>query len=135
MMIAGRLRALRQGKNLSQGDLEERTGLKRFYISRVENGHSVPSVVTLEKFARALEVPLYYLFYEGEETPSHSHPPKMKSVNDELWGAAGKDAQLLSVFCRHLSLMNERDTRLLLVLARRMATRNRTRSSGTVHRI
>jgi len=56
MYIAGRLRELRECKNLSQGDIEKRTGLLRCYISRVENGHNVPALETLEKFARALEV-------------------------------------------------------------------------------
>src|SRR5579885_589585 len=61
MVIADRLRALREGKKLSQGDIEKRSGLLRCYISRVENGHTVPTVGTLEKRARALEVPLYRL--------------------------------------------------------------------------
>lgn len=51
-------RALRGAKNLSQGDIEKRTGLIRCYVSRVENGHTVPALKTLEKFARALELPL-----------------------------------------------------------------------------
>ena len=66
MLIAERLRELREDKNLSQGDVEKRTGLLRCYISRVENGHTVPSIETLEKLARALEVPLYQLSYDGK---------------------------------------------------------------------
>jgi transcriptional regulator with XRE-family HTH domain len=58
MVIGDRLRELREAKMLSQGDIERRTGLLRCYISRVENGHIVPSVDTLEKLARALEVPI-----------------------------------------------------------------------------
>ena len=69
MIVADRLRSLREKKKLSQGDIEERTGLLRCYVSRVENGHTVPAVETLEKFARALEVPLYELLYEGDEPP------------------------------------------------------------------
>jgi transcriptional regulator with XRE-family HTH domain len=61
-VVCDRLRTLREGKKLSQGDIEKRTGLLRCYISRVENGHTVPTVETLEKMARALEVPLYRLF-------------------------------------------------------------------------
>lgn len=49
MDIGNRLRSVREEKNLSQGDIEERTGLLRCYISRVENGHTVPAIVTLEK--------------------------------------------------------------------------------------
>ena len=69
MIIADRLRELREGKSLSQGDIEMRTGLFRCYISRVENGHTVPAIETREKMARSLEVPLYQLFYDGEEPP------------------------------------------------------------------
>ena len=51
MDIGGRLRQLRESKNLSQGDIERRTGLIRCYISRVEIGLSLPSVETLEKLS------------------------------------------------------------------------------------
>jgi transcriptional regulator with XRE-family HTH domain len=61
MVIGDRLKTLREAKDLSQGDIEERTGLLRCYVSRVENGHTVPSVETLKKVARALELPLYHL--------------------------------------------------------------------------
>ncbi len=66
MMIGNRLKELRESKQLSQGDIEKRTGLLRCYISRVENGHTVPAIETLEKMARALEVPMYRLFHDGE---------------------------------------------------------------------
>jgi transcriptional regulator with XRE-family HTH domain len=67
--ISDRLRELRQEKKLPQGDIEKRTGLLRCYISRVENGHTAPAIETLEKLARALEVPLYQLFYDGAPPP------------------------------------------------------------------
>jgi transcriptional regulator with XRE-family HTH domain len=69
MVIGNRLKELRES-NLSQGDIEKRTGLLRCYISRVENGHAVPAVETLEKMARALEVPVYRLFHESEAASS-----------------------------------------------------------------
>ena len=85
MVISDRLRAIREQKDLSQGDIEQRTGLKRCYVSRVENGHTVPSIETLEKLARALEIPMYQLFYEGEEPPEVSSLPKGVSAgNDPL---------------------------------------------------
>jgi len=58
MIIGDRLRALREQKHLSQGQIEKRSGLLRCYISRVEHGHTVPSIETLEKMCRALEIPL-----------------------------------------------------------------------------
>jgi len=64
MLIGERLREIRDAGKLSQGDIERRTGFVRPYISRVENGYTVPSVETLEKFDRVLEVPLYALFYD-----------------------------------------------------------------------
>ena len=70
MIIGDQLRAIREEKKLSQGEIEKRTGLLRCYISRVENGHTVPAVETLEKFARALEVPLYQLFYDSDKPPA-----------------------------------------------------------------
>jgi len=79
MVIADRLRALREEKQLSQGDIEKRTGLLRCYISRVENGHTVPAIETLEKMARAMEIPMYQLFYDGEKPPELPNLPKRKS--------------------------------------------------------
>ena len=69
LMIGERLRAIRESKNLSQGDIEQRTGMLRCYTSRVENGHTVPSLDTLAKYAQALEIPMYQLFYDGEAEP------------------------------------------------------------------
>ena len=70
MIIGARIRWFREQKGLSQRDIEERTGLLRCYISRVENGHTIPSLDTLERLASVLDVPLYQLFYEGDETPA-----------------------------------------------------------------
>jgi transcriptional regulator with XRE-family HTH domain len=69
MDIGKRLRELRTAKGFSQGDIEKRTGLLRCYISRVENGHTVPSFETFERFARALEIETYQLFFEGDKEP------------------------------------------------------------------
>ena len=102
MIIGERLRALREDKKLSQGDIEKRTGLLRCYISRVENGHTVPAIETLEKMARALEVPLYQLFYDGEEPPELPNLPKRKSSEEMAWGATGKEARFLGRFRRLL---------------------------------
>ncbi len=90
MIIGDRLREMRKEKKLSQGDVEKRTGLLRCYISRVENGHTVPAVETLEKLARAFEVPLYQLFYEGEAPPVLPNLLKRKSSDEIFWGSSGK---------------------------------------------
>jgi transcriptional regulator with XRE-family HTH domain len=121
MVIADRLRSLREQKNLSQGDIEKRTGLLRCYISRVENGHTVPAIETLEKMARAMEVPLYQLFYDGEEPPKLPHFPKRKGGDGASWGSSGKDARTLSNFRRLLKRTSESDRKLLLFMAQKMA--------------
>jgi len=121
MVIGDRLRALREQKNLSQGDIEKRTGLLRCYISRVENGHTVPAIETLEKFARAVEIPLYQLFYDGEEPPKLPNLPKRKTGNDIAWGSSGRDAKMLDKFRRLLSRADEKDLKILLFMAQKMA--------------
>ena len=123
MIIGDRLRELREEKKFSQGDIEEKTGLLRCYISRVENGHTVPAVETLEKFARALEVPMYQLFYEGEETPKLLNLLKRKTTDDILWGNSGKDAHTLVKFCRLFGRMEEGDRNVLFFMAQKMAKR------------
>jgi transcriptional regulator with XRE-family HTH domain len=121
MVIADRLRSLREQKNLSQGDIEKRTGLLRCYISRVENGHTVPAIETLEKMARAMEIPLYQLFYDGEEPPKLPNFPKSKGGDGASWGSSGKDARTLSNFRRLLKRTSESDRKLLLFMAQKMA--------------
>ncbi len=123
MIIGDRLRALREQKNFSQGDIEEKTGLLRCYVSRVENNHTVPAVETLEKFARALEVPMYQLFYEGEEPPKLPNLPNHKTGADTAWGNNGKDARMLAKFCRLFSRIKEADLKTLLFMAQKMAKR------------
>jgi transcriptional regulator with XRE-family HTH domain len=120
MIIGERLRVLREGKNLSQGDIAERTGLLRSFISRTENGYTIPAIETLEKFARALEVPMYQLFYGGEEQPNL---PKRKSARDTAWGCEGKDAYMLAKFCRLFRRTSESDLRLLFFMAEKMLRR------------
>ena len=121
MIIADRLRTLREEKKFSQDEIENRTGLLRCYISRVENGHTVPAVETLEKFARALEFPKYQLFYDGENPPKSPSLPKRTSGADIEWGSKGNDARLVAKFCQLFSRADESDRQLLLFMARKMA--------------
>jgi len=117
MDIGHRLTSLREEKKLSQGDIEKRTGLLRCYVSRVENGHTVPAVETLEKFARALEVPLYQLMYDGTEPPKL--PTRTNGHNKKApeWGNVGKDGRFLNKLSRFLATMSEADRQLLLSFA------------------
>jgi transcriptional regulator with XRE-family HTH domain len=87
MNIGPRLRELREAKGYSQGDIERRTGLLRCYISRVENGHSTPTLSTLEKWAEALGLEMYQLFITGDRSPiapktniAHKRHPSEESL-------------------------------------------------------
>ena len=112
---------MREDKHFSQGDIEKKTGLLRCYICRVEKGHTVPAIETLEKMARALEVPMYQLFYDGEEPPKLPNLPKRKSSEDIAWGSSGKDSRFLNKLRRLLGKAQEPDRKLLLYLAQKMA--------------
>jgi transcriptional regulator with XRE-family HTH domain len=126
MDIGRRLALLREEKKLSQGDIEKRTGLLRFYISRVENGHTVPAIETLEKITRALETPLYQLMYDGTEPPKL--PTGTNGHKAPEWGDAGKDARFLNKLSRFLATMSEADRQLLLSFAENV-TRKQKRTA------
>jgi transcriptional regulator with XRE-family HTH domain len=123
LIIGDRLRTLREAKNLSQGDLEKKTGLLRSYISRVENGHTVPVIETLEKLARALEIPMYQLFYDGENPPELPSLPKRKTAGEIAWGSTGKDARWLTRLRRLIARTEESDRKLLMYMAQKLAGR------------
>ena len=118
MVIGYRLKELRESKQLSQGDIEKRSGLLRCYISRVENGHTIPAVETLEKMARALEVPMYRLFHDGEAPTSLL---KVKPAKDDEFGSRGAQADYLSKLRRLLAKMEPGDQKLLLHMAQKAA--------------
>jgi transcriptional regulator with XRE-family HTH domain len=125
MVISDRLRAIREQKDLSQGDIEERTGLKRCYVSRVENGHTVPSIETLEKMARALEVPMYQLFYDGEAPPEiPSLPPGMPTDKDE-WGSSGEPAKFFKRLRQLLGRVSDDDRKLIMHMTFQLVRKKR----------
>ncbi len=118
MYLADRLRQIRESKKLSQGDIENRSGLLRCYISRVENGHTVPALETLEKIAQALEVPLYEIFYQ--EGPLFEAPPSTKNAKED-WASRGKGLRTFTRIRNAAARMNERDRGLLLHLAAKLS--------------
>jgi transcriptional regulator with XRE-family HTH domain len=124
MMVGVRLKEIREQKNLSQGDIERVSGLKRCYVSRVENGHTVPAVETLERLARALEVPMYRLFYNGDE----SLPPQTPHSKRNLpWGNSGKSRRYIDRLAIALGKMTSNDRDLILLMAHRVNQRQRRR--------
>lgn len=122
MQIGRRLRALRKKHGLSQGDLSKRTGLLRTYLSRVENGHTVPALDTLEKIARALRIPLYSIFHAGRRLP-----PKRRMFPARSRGRTQhkRDKALLAPFLPLLSRLSDRDRKLLLQATERLAVERR----------
>ena len=124
MLIGTRLRQLREQKQLSQGDIEERTGLLRCYVSRVENGHTVPSLETLERFAGVLDVPLYQLFFTGDEAPPTPNLTPRQTLEEIMVdnGDKGIDAQFLLKLRNLVGRLAEPDRDVILSLAKRLAT-------------
>jgi transcriptional regulator with XRE-family HTH domain len=125
MVIGTRLRSLREQKGMSQGDVEKATGLLRCYISRIENGHSIPSLETLERFAGALNVPLYEIFYNGngsDTTPNLAERPSLDELAEQP-GKTGEDARFMIQLKNLLAQLGEVDRDVLLTLAKKLATR------------
>ncbi|MGD0457220.1 MAG: helix-turn-helix transcriptional regulator [Terriglobia bacterium] len=124
MVIGTRLKKLREDRTLSQGDIEKRTGLLRCYISRVENGHTVPSLETLERLAAALEIPLYQLFFEGDGEPVLPNLSKRRTTEELVLDAEQeKEVRFFEKVKRLLSKIDEKDRQLLLYMAQKLASR------------
>ena len=116
LMIGERLRTIRESKNLSQGDIEHRTGMLRCYTSRVENGHTVLSIDTLAKYAQALEIPLYQLFYDGEEAPK-----KIKGLDLDGAKLSNGERREIESLGRKFTKLKERDKGLVRLLVAKLA--------------
>lgn len=125
MIIGERIKSLREQKGLSQGDIEKSSGLLRCYISRVEHGHTVPSLETLERFAAALDVPLYRLFYVGDAPPSPTHLSQRITLEElaQAEGDEGTEARFLLKMKSLLERMVEADRSFLLDFAKKLASR------------
>jgi transcriptional regulator with XRE-family HTH domain len=125
--IGQRIRQLRELKQLSQGDIERQTGMLRGYISRVEHGHTVPSVETLHKFAFALDLPLYRLFYASEDGPARpsavGNPDSTPEEKAQTSGSEGTEARFLLELKGLVGHLVDSDRAFLLELARKLATR------------
>jgi transcriptional regulator with XRE-family HTH domain len=119
MVIGERLKELREHKKMSQGDVEKRTGLLRCYISRVENGHTVPCVETLEKMARALEIPTYRLFTDD----MHVQKPNIPQQKIPSRPANAKEDLELRAFAKLFSRIDDKKLCLLFHMASKMAKR------------
>ena len=110
MKIGATIRDYRLEKGLSQGDIEKRTGLLRCYLSRVENGHTVPSLDTLTKIAQALELPLAQFFSDGDRRAAAT----TRISDDEL--------RFLTQIRRYSPGLNESDRKLLLAMVKKFAS-------------
>jgi len=119
MVIGDKLKALRAQKKMSQGDVEKRTGLLRCYISRVENGHTVPSVDTLEKLAQALEVPMYKLFTDDD----HVKKPIIRAESTPKRAANSKQEREIRAFAKCFSRMDNKYRGLIFQVASKIAKR------------
>jgi DNA-binding XRE family transcriptional regulator len=125
VFIGKRIKQLRERRGLSQGDIEAVSGMLRAYISRVEHGHTVPSLETLERFAAALDVPLYQLFCEGEDVllTENLTPGGTAGATARPLGRSGSEARMLTMLKGLTQRMVESDKKLLLDFANQLASR------------
>jgi len=114
MDIGSRLRQLREMKKFSQGEVEKRTGLLRCYTSRVENGHTIPALETLQKYANAFEVQLYQLFIEDGAKAQPLIPPNPKTPLSK------HQLNVLKQIASFLPKLDDRSIKLLLSTAKQM---------------
>jgi len=127
MILSERLRSIREQKNMTQGDIENRTGLKRSYVSRLEHGRTIPSLETLEKFAKALGVPLYHFFYDGgEPLRTASLPQAVQATNGDHWGLDGESARYVHRLGLLLRRINENDRKMLIHFASQLVHRKKS---------
>ena len=108
--IGATIRAFRLQKAMSQGDIEKRTGLLRCYLSRVETGHTVPSLETLQKIAGALDLQLSQFFAED---------PVGREVS--TLNLSEEEIRFLTQVQRYSAHLGEGDRRLLLAMVRKFA--------------
>jgi transcriptional regulator with XRE-family HTH domain len=123
-VIGYRLRELRKQKKLTRVDIEQRVGVSRSCVSRIENGETLPGIETLEKLARVLGAPLYRFFYNGNLPPNPSNSSNQKSRKnggDILWGSKGKERELLFQFYHLFGRMKESDRKRLFFIAQKLA--------------
>jgi transcriptional regulator with XRE-family HTH domain len=121
-MVSGeRLKQLRKSKKMTQDDIQGRTGLVSGHLSLLETGRIMPTIGTLEKMARALDLPLYRLFCNGHEKP----PVQVSFKRDRGWGSTSKDARMLARFWNFLQRTNETDRQILIAVAVQMARSKR----------
>ena len=123
MLIGQRLKRLREDKELSQGDMENRTGLLRCYISRVENGHTVPSLETLERLAAALEIPMFRLFCEDAQVDPGIAGTGRAAEDEAEEHESEADKRFFGEIKRLLRDAGQQDRRFFLNMARRLANR------------
>jgi transcriptional regulator with XRE-family HTH domain len=118
VLIGEVLKEVRKGKKMSQGDIENRTGLIRAYVSRVENGHTIPNLFTLEKFARALDVPLWQIIRGTVEGPTPSPIVERRKVGTPA--GVKNDVRRIE---QEMIKMPPKNRQLLVEIARRMVRR------------
>jgi transcriptional regulator with XRE-family HTH domain len=125
--IGARISTVRKAKNLSQADLERRSGLARCRISWLENGRAVPTIETLEKISDALEIPLYRLLYDDGESVQVANASSKIATDGNRRRNRENAARLVRDLREQVSRMHEDDQHLLLFIARKMAGRVRRR--------
>ena len=102
--VAAAVRDLRHVRNLSQRQLAARMNVPRTYISKIENGKAMPTLSSLDRLAKALQVDISALL---RDAPSrHSNETAMLMTDPFLAEIAAYTSQLdnlqRSIFLNHV---------------------------------
>ena len=112
MNIGETIRNYRLQKGMSQGDIEKRTGLLRCYLSRVENGHTIPSLDTLAKIAQAMDLALASFF--ADQAADNGHAKSAPQLTED-------EVRFLTQIRRYSPGLNESDRKLVIAMVKKMA--------------
>jgi len=104
VQVAHAVRDLRHVRNLSQRQLATRMGVPRTYISKIENGKAMPTLSSLDRLARALQVDISTLLRDAKGR--HSNETAMLMDDPFLAEIAAYTSQLdtlqRSIFLNHV---------------------------------
>lgn len=104
LQVATAVRDLRHVRNLSQRQLAGRMGVPRTYISKIENGKAMPTLSSLDRLARALQVDISVLLRDSsrrhrEETAVLMNDPFLAEIAQHT---AHLDPLQKSIFLNHV---------------------------------
>ena len=115
LQVSAAVRDLRHVRNLSQRQLAGRMGVPRTYISKIENGKAMPTLSSLDRLARALQVDISALL---RDAPTRHHDETAVLLGDPFLAEIARytahlDDTQKSIFLNHVRELAQGRTRKL----------------------